>query len=107
MREEDGAGAPVHTSPALREGIALGEIAGHVRHTITTNRLEVAVYRATAHGSAKRGVERWVPLKELHLLPVTTITRKALRLTGDAPPNGVRPESIRSEERRVGKECRL
>ena len=62
------------------DGIVYGPLAGHVRHSITTNKLEVAVYRATLRRAARRKTEKWVAPPELERLPVTTITRKALRL---------------------------
>jgi A/G-specific adenine glycosylase len=65
---------------AAQDGIVYGPLAGHVRHTITTNRLGIAVYRATLRRPARRKTEKWVALPEMERLPVTTITRKALRL---------------------------
>jgi A/G-specific adenine glycosylase len=62
------------------DGIVYGPLAGHVRHSITTNRLEVAVYRAILRRPARRKTEKWVAPREMERLPVTTITRKALRL---------------------------
>ena len=68
------------TAGKSEDGIVYGPLSGHVRHSITTNRLEVAVYRAELHRQARRKTEKWVALTELDRLPVTTITRKALRL---------------------------
>jgi len=65
---------------AAEDGIVYGPLAGHVRHSITTNRLEVAIYRATLRRPARRKTERWVAPAEMSRLPVTTITRKALGL---------------------------
>ena len=63
-----------------KEGILLGELLGGVRHSITTNRIEVAVYegRLARRPIARR--ERWVRLDQIEQLPITTITRKALAL---------------------------
>jgi A/G-specific adenine glycosylase len=63
-----------------KNGIVLGALVGHLRHTITTNNLDVTVYWAKLKRSARRQSERWVRLSEVDLLPLTTITRKALRL---------------------------
>ena len=70
---------------AAEGGIVYGPLAGHVRHTITSNRIEVAVYRAKLGRPARRKTEKWVALQEMERLPVTTITRKALRLLVSGP----------------------
>ena len=67
------------TDPLSEDGIQMDELLGNVQHTITTNQLSVAVYRATLQRPANPPLERWVPVRRIHLLPVTTITRKALR----------------------------
>lgn len=61
-------------------GLVLEEYLGCVRHTITSNKLEVAVYRGRLKRALQAPSEQWVPLDRLHELPVTTITRKAVRL---------------------------
>jgi A/G-specific adenine glycosylase len=79
--EEIISGGPL-SADAAQDGIVYGPLAGRVRHTITSNRIEVAIYRATLRRPARRKTEKWVALPELDRLPVTTITRKALRLLG-------------------------
>jgi A/G-specific adenine glycosylase len=79
--EEIFLGGP-HPADIAQDGISNGPLAGHVRHTITNNRIEVAVYHSVLRRPARRNSERWVALTELEQLPVTTITRKALRLLG-------------------------
>ncbi len=64
----------------LGSGILLGSLVGHLRHTITSNKLDIAVYRAELNRPLRRATERWVGLAEIERLPVTTITRKALRI---------------------------
>ena len=63
-----------------RDGIRLGSLLGHVRHTITTNKLHVAVCTAKVDRRVVAPRERWVSLRNIDRLPITTITRKALRL---------------------------
>ena len=63
-----------------RDGILLGTLLGRVRHTITNNRLDVSVFRASLEGPAGRPLGKWVSLRQIHRLPVTTLTRKALKL---------------------------
>jgi A/G-specific adenine glycosylase len=60
-------------------GLALRELLGTVRHTITENRLEIAVFRASFRGGV-REESRWLSLAEFRTFPVTTISRKALAL---------------------------
>jgi A/G-specific adenine glycosylase len=76
--------APDHSlliSEAMSErGITLRTLLGRVRHTITTNKLEVSVFQASLVRVAQPRIEKWVSLRQINRLPVTTITRKALRL---------------------------
>ncbi len=69
-----------HQSKEPRNGFRLGSLLGHVQHTITTNKLHVAVYSARMDRRVVAPRERWVSLRQMNRLPVTTITRKALRL---------------------------
>jgi A/G-specific adenine glycosylase len=64
----------------LLPGLALREPLGTVRHTITENRLEVAVFRASFRGRLRKGESRWLSLTDFRSFPVTTISRKALAL---------------------------
>ncbi|MBI1955872.1 MAG: A/G-specific adenine glycosylase [Acidobacteria bacterium] len=68
-----------------KEGIILGDLLGRLRHSITTNQIEVAVYegRLARRPTARR--ERWVRLDQIEQLPITTITRKALALPKQHP----------------------
>ncbi len=61
-------------------GIRMGKLLGRVQHTITSNRLHVAVYSAQMDRRVAAPRERWVSLRHIDRLPVTTITRKALQL---------------------------
>jgi adenine-specific DNA glycosylase len=63
------------------DGILLDRLLGRVRHTITSNRLEVAVFSGRMNRRMARSREKWIALGELARLPITTITRKALRLS--------------------------
>jgi A/G-specific adenine glycosylase len=69
------------------DGLKLGEPLGSFPHAITHHRYRVAVYAAR---SPRRLPEagRWVASRDLASLPVTTITRKALRLVGAPGPPG-------------------
>jgi len=66
--------------PLSEDGILLEKLLGRVRHTITTNKLEISVFRARLKRRASSSLGKWVSLGEMDRLPVTTITRKALRL---------------------------
>jgi hypothetical protein len=55
-----------------------------VRHTITTNRLEIRVHAAALRKGAKLPNSRWVSATQFSRLPVTTLTRKALAIAGTA-----------------------
>ncbi len=59
---------------------AAGSLLGHIRHTITSNKLEVSVFRASLKRPAAGASGKWVSLGRMPHLPVTTITRKALKL---------------------------
>lgn len=81
MTEETGAGRrPENAKPAPGSGIRLGALLGRVRHTITCNRICVAVFHATLTRRPKPDIEKWVPLPDIERVPVTTITRKALQI---------------------------
>ena len=71
-----GGAGDAHRIP--EDGIVLGKLLGRVRHSITTNRLEIRVHAARLRRRAKAPGSRWVLPREMDLLPVTTITRKAL-----------------------------
>ena len=72
-------GSPVHREMESRDGIRLGSLLGRVRHTITTNKLHVAVCAAKVDRRLVAPRERWVSMRHIDRLPITTITRKALR----------------------------
>ena len=63
-----------------KEGIILGDLLGDVRHSITSNRIEVAVYEGRLARPPMARRERWVRLDQIEQIPITTITRKALAL---------------------------
>lgn len=69
---------------ALRDRLRLGGALGSVRHSITRFRIVARVHQAALLDNGKALEEstsvRWVALSELERLPVSTITRKALRL---------------------------
>lgn len=67
-------------APSVFNGIRLDGYVGNVRHTITTNKLDVAVHRAQLARPVRRTAEKWAALRDMSTLPTTTITRKALRL---------------------------
>ena len=72
------------TSPPLdshrtpRDGIVLEELLGRVRHTITSNLVEISVHAARLERGTALAGSRWVLPRDMDRLPVTTITRKAL-----------------------------
>ena len=78
-QDSPGGEFPADGDHILEEGIRLTSLLGNVRHTITANQLDVAVYRASLERSVITPLERWVSLRQIHRFPVTTITRKALR----------------------------
>ena len=61
-----------------KDTIVLEGLLGRVRHSITTNRLEISVHAARLGRGAKVPGSRWVLPQAMDRLPVTTITRKAL-----------------------------
>ena len=63
-----------------KEGIILGGLLGRLRHSITTNRIEVAVYEGRLARRPLARTEKWARLDQIEYLPITTITRKALAL---------------------------
>jgi A/G-specific adenine glycosylase len=65
------------------DGLTLGEPAGSFSHAITHHQYTVTVYPARAPRRLPAGA-RWIALSDLPTLPLTTITRKALRLV--TPP---------------------
>ncbi|MBI3935251.1 MAG: A/G-specific adenine glycosylase [Acidobacteria bacterium] len=62
------------------EWIDLEERLGTVRHSITQNRLKVAVFSASVRERHRDAQWRWADFADFRSLPVTTITRKALAL---------------------------
>jgi A/G-specific adenine glycosylase len=66
--------------PQLREvpGAKAAEYVGEIRHNITYNEYRVSVVR-TSGAKITPGLQ-WVKLSDLTALPLTTLTRKALRL---------------------------
>lgn len=82
MWESKGSMPPLDAHRIPTDGIVLGELLGRVRHTITTNRLEISVRAGRLKRGAKVRGARWVLPREMNGLPVTTITRKALRGSG-------------------------
>jgi A/G-specific adenine glycosylase len=67
------------------DGLQLGEPLGSFPHAITHHRYRVTVYAARSPRCLPEA-GRWVALRDLAGLPVTTITRKALRLISAASP---------------------
>jgi len=67
---------PAHL-PGLRQGKSLG----HFRHTITHHHYTFEV--TSGEISRVPGRFRWVPRKHLSQVPLSTIARKALRLSGE------------------------
>ena len=65
------------------DGLTLSEPAGSFSHAITHHQYTVTVYPARAPRRLPAGY-CWIPLSDLPTLPLTTITRKALRLV--TPP---------------------
>ena len=62
------------------DGILLDRLLGHVRHSITSSRLEVAVFEGRLGRGALLPGQKWIALSQVRRLPITTITRKALGL---------------------------
>ncbi|MBI4480801.1 MAG: A/G-specific adenine glycosylase [Acidobacteria bacterium] len=60
--------------------LAVKQRLGTVRHSITDNRLEVAVFLASLRGRRPLADERWIAAAEFRDFPITTVTRKALAL---------------------------
>ncbi len=87
----------LHRNKEPRNGIRLGNLLGHVQHTITSNKLHVAVYAARMDRRVVAPRERWVSLRQMNQLPVTTITRKALRLKQQPWIPNQRPRSSEIE----------
>jgi A/G-specific adenine glycosylase len=81
MWEQD---VPDHSSPDShqfpRDGIALGELLGRVRHSITSNQFEINVRSGRLKYPTPPPRARWVLPGRTGRLPITTITRKALLL---------------------------
>ena len=69
---------------SLREQLQLGRALGSVRHDITRFRIVAHVREAAIVDNGRIALEgagvRWASVEELSQLPVSTITRKALRL---------------------------
>ncbi|MGH9785536.1 MAG: A/G-specific adenine glycosylase [Terriglobia bacterium] len=72
--------SPLDSHPIPRDGIALEELLGRVRHSITTNQLEINVHSGRLRRTALLPRARWVLPSRMDELPVTTTTRKALLL---------------------------
>jgi A/G-specific adenine glycosylase len=68
--------------PLLGEipGAAPGKFLGEIRHHITYNEYRVSVVRVNVTKATEN--LRWVEIKDLAAAPVTTLTRKALKLAG-------------------------
>ena len=64
-----------------RLGLRRGERLGEFRHAITYHDYRATVFRAGMQGRPRQGW-RWIPLAELPGLPLTTVSRKALREAG-------------------------
>ena len=64
-------------------GCVDGQELGAFAHSITNTRYCVRVYRAEFRGSVTRD-QRWVSIRELSELPLSTISRKALRLARES-----------------------
>jgi A/G-specific adenine glycosylase len=66
---------PLH----LPQARALGEL-GHFRHSITHYRFVFRVVQSAAPRLRRSSAFRWVPLRELAEIPLSTTARKALRI---------------------------
>ena len=69
-----------HIEKMSGDGILLDNLLGHIRHSITSNRLDVTVFQGRLDRAVNPPHEKWVALRNLDRLPVTAITRKALCL---------------------------
>ena len=56
-----------------------GDLIGTFRHTVTTRKIEFALYAAEVRGRVQRGYE-WIDPNALHDIPHPSYVRKALRL---------------------------
>jgi A/G-specific adenine glycosylase len=65
-------------------GLRAGKNLGECRHSITTSNYRGSVYRAVLKDSPMDGYQ-WVPAARLSRLPLTTVTRKALAVSGLSP----------------------
>ena len=66
MKEDILPGKSLATSETMSEhGIVLGTLLGHVRHTITTNKLDVSVFQANLARLARPRIEKWVSRREI------------------------------------------
>ena len=74
--------APLDAHRIPRHPIVLEGLLRRVRHSITTNQLEIAVHAGRLKRGAKLASSRWVLPRQMDRLPVTTVTRKALVLGG-------------------------
>ena len=79
---EDGVGqaAAGSTKEIVTNGIRLGRRLGSFRHSITTSRLEVAVFQGRLHRRHLPQGAKWIAPRQAGRLAVTTIAHKALRL---------------------------
>jgi len=81
MWEQDGCGGPTLDSHGIpQDSIVLEKLVGRVRHTITSNQLEITVHEGRFRRRALPPRARWVLPRRMDRLPVTTVTRKALLL---------------------------
>jgi A/G-specific adenine glycosylase len=73
------------------EWLESGRRLGSVRHSITTNRLEVAVFEASLCAGRPPRSYRWIDASEMDGQPLTTVTRKAFRMANLAEAFAARP----------------
>jgi A/G-specific adenine glycosylase len=75
--------SPLDSHQTPLDGIALGGLLGRVRHSITSNQLEIHVHAGRFRSSTLPRRARWVLPSRMVRLPITTITRKALLLESE------------------------
>jgi len=89
MWDEDGFDGPALGSHRIApDGIVLEELLGRVRHSITSNQLEINVHAGRYQRPILPPRARWILPRHMARLPVTTITRKALSLRASGAPGG-------------------
>jgi A/G-specific adenine glycosylase len=85
MWEKNGSAGAWEANRIPKEACELCGLLGRVRHTITTNLLDISVHAATLKNGARLPGARWLAPREMDQLAVTTVTRKAVRLVnGDS-----------------------